>query len=149
MRPGVPGRRAIVDRRAVADRLAGASRGAAAEILKQALADGRAEIARRLADKPYAGTEVAAAYAFLTDQILRLIFDFTVERLYPINNPSAAERLTLIAVLTLPITAVSSVYGMNIIVNDRTDFPHLTVVVAAMLVISAIVLRWAKRQEWW
>jgi magnesium transporter len=61
----------------------------------------------------------------------------------------AAERLTLIAVLTLPITAVSSVYGMNIIVNDRTNFPHLTVVLAAMLVISAIVLRWAKRQEWW
>jgi magnesium transporter len=61
----------------------------------------------------------------------------------------AAERLTLIAVLTLPITAVSSVYGMNIIVNDRTDFPHLAVVLAAMLVISAVVLRWAKRQEWW
>ena len=35
----------------------------------------------------------------------------------------AAERLALIAVLTLPITALSSVYGMNIIVNDRTDFP--------------------------
>jgi magnesium transporter len=61
----------------------------------------------------------------------------------------AAERLTLIAVLTLPITALSSVYGMNIIVNDRTDFPHLAVVVAAMLVISATLLRWAKRQEWW
>jgi magnesium transporter len=61
----------------------------------------------------------------------------------------AAERLTLIAVLTLPITAVSSVYGMNIIVNTRTDFPHLAVVLAAMLVISAIVLRWAKRQQWW
>jgi magnesium transporter len=61
----------------------------------------------------------------------------------------AAERLTLIAVLTLPITALSSVYGMNIIVNDRTDFPHLAVVLAAMLVISAILLRWAKRQGWW
>ena len=61
----------------------------------------------------------------------------------------AAERLALIAVLTLPITALSSVYGMNIIVNDRTDFPHLAVVLAAMLVISAVVLRWAKRQEWW
>ncbi|HEV2920062.1 MAG TPA: CorA family divalent cation transporter, partial [Actinomycetota bacterium] len=61
----------------------------------------------------------------------------------------AAERLTLIAVLTLPITAVSSVYGMNIIVNDRTDFPHLAVVLAAMLVISAFLLRWAKRQGWW
>jgi magnesium transporter len=60
----------------------------------------------------------------------------------------AAERLALIAVLTLPITALSSVYGMNIIVNDRTDFAHLAVVLAAMLVISAILLRWAKRQGW-
>ena len=61
----------------------------------------------------------------------------------------AAERLTLIAVLTLPITALSSVYGMNIIVNDRTDFPHLAVVLAAMVAISAVLLRWAKQQGWW
>jgi magnesium transporter len=60
----------------------------------------------------------------------------------------AAERLALIAVLTLPITALSSVYGMNIIVNGRTDFPHLAVVLAAMIAISAILLRWAKRQGW-
>jgi magnesium transporter len=60
----------------------------------------------------------------------------------------AAERLALIAVLTLPITALSSVYGMNIIVNDRTDFPHLAVVLAAMVVISVVLLRWAKRQGW-
>jgi magnesium transporter len=60
----------------------------------------------------------------------------------------AAERLALIAVLTLPITALSSVYGMNIIVNDRTDFPHLAVVLAAMVAISTILLRWAKRQGW-
>jgi magnesium transporter len=60
----------------------------------------------------------------------------------------AAERLALIAVLTLPITALSSVYGMNIIVNDRTDFLHLAVVLAAMIAISAILLRWAKRQGW-
>ncbi len=61
----------------------------------------------------------------------------------------AAERLALIAVLTLPITAVSSVYGMNIIVNGRTDFAHLAVVLAVMAAISAILLRWAKRQGWW
>ena len=61
----------------------------------------------------------------------------------------AAERLTLIAVLTLPITALSSVYGMNIIVNDRTDFAHLAVVLAAMIAMSAVLLRWAKRQGWW
>jgi Mg2+ and Co2+ transporter CorA len=61
----------------------------------------------------------------------------------------AAERLALIAVITLPITAVSSVYGMNIIVNDRTDFPQLAVVLVVMTAISAILLRWAKRQGWW
>jgi magnesium transporter len=61
----------------------------------------------------------------------------------------AAERLAVIAVITLPITAISSVYGMNIIVNDRTDFPHLAAVLAVMTVISAILLRWAKRQGWW
>jgi magnesium transporter len=60
----------------------------------------------------------------------------------------AAERLALIAVLTLPITALSSVYGMNIIVNDHTDFAHLAVVLAAMIAMSAILLRWAKRQGW-
>ncbi len=37
----------------------------------------------------------------------------------------AAERLAVIAVVTLPITALSSVLGMNLIVNDRTDFPLL------------------------
>jgi magnesium transporter len=61
----------------------------------------------------------------------------------------AAERLALIAVLTLPVTAVSSVYGMNIIVNDRTDFPHLAVILVVMAAISAILLRWAKRHGWW
>jgi hypothetical protein len=33
-------------------------------------------------------------------------------------------------------------------VNDRTDFPHLAVILAVMIAISAILLRWAKRQGW-
>jgi magnesium transporter len=61
----------------------------------------------------------------------------------------AAERLAVIAVITLPVTALSSVYGMNIIVNDRTDFPHLAVVVTVMVIMSAALLTWAKRQGWW
>jgi magnesium transporter len=61
----------------------------------------------------------------------------------------AAERLALIAVLTLPITAVSSIYGMNVIVNDRTQLGQLTVVLVIMTIISAILLRWAKQQGWW
>jgi magnesium transporter len=61
----------------------------------------------------------------------------------------AAERLAVIAAITLPITAISSVYGMNIIANDRTDFWHLAVVLLVMATISATLLRWAKHQGWW
>jgi len=61
----------------------------------------------------------------------------------------AAERLAVIAAVTLPITALSSVYGMNIIVNDRTDFGHLAAVLVVMAAISATLLRWTKRQGWW
>ena len=94
----VPSQREIIDRRAVTARLDEASRKTAPAILKEALADGRAEIARRLAEKPYAGTEAAAAYAFLTDQILRLAFDFVTMRLHPLANPTTSERLLLMAV---------------------------------------------------
>jgi Mg2+ and Co2+ transporter CorA len=61
----------------------------------------------------------------------------------------AAERLAVIAVVTLPVTALSSVYGMNIIVNSRTDFPHLATVVTLMVIVSVALLIWAKRQGWW
>jgi magnesium transporter len=61
----------------------------------------------------------------------------------------AAERLAVIAALTLPITSLSSVLGMNVIVNASTHWVALGILVAIMLVISAILLRWAKRQGWW
>jgi magnesium transporter len=61
----------------------------------------------------------------------------------------AAERLAVIAVVTLPITALSSVYGMNIIVNDHTRVPPLIVVLLIMVVMSATLLTWAKRRGWW
>ena len=77
----VPNRRAIIDRRALAERLGAAARGEAVALLKGALAGGRAEIARRLEDKPYSGTETAAAYAFLTDQIIRLVHDHVTLRM--------------------------------------------------------------------
>lgn len=61
----------------------------------------------------------------------------------------AAERLAVIAAVTLPITAISSIYGMNIIANDATDFLHLGGVLLVMAAISATLLRWARRQGWW
>jgi [protein-PII] uridylyltransferase len=98
MKASVPHRREIVDRRTIAEALAGAGRAAAAEILKQALAAGRAEIARRLEERPYAGTEAASAYAFLTDQILRLAYDFVTHQLHPRGNATTSERLLVMAV---------------------------------------------------
>jgi magnesium transporter len=61
----------------------------------------------------------------------------------------AAERLAVIAAVTLPITALSSVYGMNLIVYDRAQLPQLAVVLAVMVAMSLTLLRWTKRQGWW
>ena len=61
----------------------------------------------------------------------------------------AAERLAVIAAVTLPITALSSVMGMNVIVNSRSDPAIIAVLVAGMAVLSVFLLVWAKRHGWW
>jgi magnesium transporter len=61
----------------------------------------------------------------------------------------AAERLAVIAVVTLPITALSSIYGMNVIVNTRTQAPALIAVLVIMAAMSALLLTWAKRRGGW
>jgi Mg2+ and Co2+ transporter CorA len=61
----------------------------------------------------------------------------------------AAERLAVIAAVTLPITALSSVLGMNLIVNGATLVGPLIVTLAIMAVLSWLLLIWAKRQGWW
>ena len=61
----------------------------------------------------------------------------------------AMERLAVIAAVTLPVTAIASVYGMNVIVNERTHVSQLAIVLVAMLMISGLLLRWARRQGWW
>jgi len=94
----IPARRDIIDRRSVDERLRAADRAEAAKILKDALQQGRAEVRRRFEDKPYAGSEAASGYAFLTDQILRLAYDYATEVLHPLANPTTSERLLLMAV---------------------------------------------------
>ncbi|MGH2394975.1 MAG: CorA family divalent cation transporter, partial [Candidatus Limnocylindria bacterium] len=61
----------------------------------------------------------------------------------------AMERLALIAALILPVTAVSGIYGMNLIVNDRTQPAQIAVVLALMLGVVLAMLVWAKRHHWW
>lgn len=61
----------------------------------------------------------------------------------------AAERLAVIAAVTLPVTALSSVMGMNVIVNSRSDPLFVIALVSVMVVMSSTLLVWAKRHGWW
>jgi magnesium transporter len=60
----------------------------------------------------------------------------------------AAERLAVIAAITLPITSLSSVIGMNVIVNESTRWIPLVILLLIMLAISLTLLRWAHKQGW-
>jgi Mg2+ and Co2+ transporter CorA len=61
----------------------------------------------------------------------------------------AAERLAVIAAVTLPVTALSSILGMNVIVNQSTHVGQLVVLLVVMGLMSALVLVWARRKGWW
>ena len=61
----------------------------------------------------------------------------------------AMERLAVLAAVTLPITAIASVYGMNVIVNAQTHYLQLIIVLVIMAAISGVLLRWTKKQGWW
>jgi Mg2+ and Co2+ transporter CorA len=78
------------------------------------------------------------------DQVL----DFYQARTVTTMN-IAMQRLALIAAVLLPITAISGIYGMNVIVNQETDFPHVAAVLVLMGVVIGLMLRWTKRQGWW
>ncbi len=105
MLPRIANQRAIVDRRALADAVAATfaeqgdkSRPAVVELLRAALENGRAEIARRLEARPSGGSESAQAQAFLVDQLVRVIYDHIVGRVYRASNRSTGERIAVLAV---------------------------------------------------
>jgi Mg2+ and Co2+ transporter CorA len=61
----------------------------------------------------------------------------------------AMERLAVIAAITLPITALASVYGMNVIYYDSNQGLQIVLVLLVMASISGLLLRWTKKQGWW
>jgi len=82
----VDNRRAIIDRRATADALAAVPAGRdrngfAVKVLREALEQGRSEIARRLTLEPDRGRAAARSTAYLHDQIVRLAYDFATDSL--------------------------------------------------------------------
>jgi len=70
-------------------------------VLKRALAQGRAEIRRRFeaeARAEDAGRRVGHETCFLMDQLIRTLYDYTTQQVFPLANPSAGEHLALVAV---------------------------------------------------
>src|SRR4029077_17139296 len=63
--------------------------------LKSALADGRA-VAEQLLIKDRHGRRCAERLCLMLDEIIRVIFEFSGRYLYPAENPSEAERMTII-----------------------------------------------------
>jgi [protein-PII] uridylyltransferase len=72
-------------------------RAAVLEIAKTALAAGRAEVKKRF-EAGESGAVTARAQSYLIDQLMRIVFDDTTQRVYPASNPTASERLSLVAV---------------------------------------------------
>jgi [protein-PII] uridylyltransferase len=71
-------------------------RSAVAQRLKAALVEGRAK-AEQLLLKDRHGRRCAERICMLEDEVIRLLFDFARKHLYPSQNPSEAERMTVIA----------------------------------------------------
>ena len=100
--------RAIIDRRALMEELDGLGkdrpapqqRAGVLTALKEALAAGRAEVKRRFdanRDARTRGRECVKAYAYLIDQLIRTLYDYAFERVYPNPNPTQGERKAVVA----------------------------------------------------
>ncbi len=98
--------REIIDRRALTERLsfvAGSvqapalARSPFLEPLKAALTAGRAEIRRRF-ESTGDGAASVREQCFLMDQLIRALFDFVTQIIYPLPNPTSGERLAIVAV---------------------------------------------------
>src|SRR6476620_7625629 len=96
--------REIVDRRALSAALAAVAKTAPLsdrrpflEPLKVALAAGRDEIRRRFEATGDADATVREN-SFLIDQLIRVLFDFVTDTVYPLANPTAGEKIAIVAV---------------------------------------------------
>jgi [protein-PII] uridylyltransferase len=95
--------RAIIDRRALREALAGLvvdetapDRNAVVALLRDALDRGRGEIQARF-EGGGSATHCITEQCFLIDQLIRVLFDFVTEYVYPGANPTQGEKLAIAA----------------------------------------------------
>src|SRR5262245_37059480 len=71
-------------------------RNAVAQCLKGAMLEGR-RVAEQLLLKDRHGRRCALRLCLMHDEIIRLLYEFACQHLYPVQNPSEAERMAIVA----------------------------------------------------
>ncbi len=96
--------REIIDRRALSEALSRVAadtttpdRAAVVALLRDALQAGRATIRVRF-EAAGSAAHTIAEQCFLIDQLIRVLFDFVAEHVYPLANPTEGEKLAVVAV---------------------------------------------------
>ncbi|HEV7370112.1 [protein-PII] uridylyltransferase [Arenibaculum sp.] len=102
----IPDERAIVSRHGLGEALAGlaarhgtgdALRPHLIALLRQALADGRAEIRRRFEANEAGGADCVRQNAYLVDQLVVALTGFATSHLFPTANPTRGEQFAVVA----------------------------------------------------
>ncbi|HXO01576.1 MAG TPA: [protein-PII] uridylyltransferase, partial [Stellaceae bacterium] len=102
--PAIARQREIIDRRALMAALSALAvdsstpdRAPIVALLREALNHGRAEVQARFDAGGSAG-HCVTEQCFLVDQLIRTLFDFVTEHIYPLANPTQGEKLAVVAV---------------------------------------------------
>src|ERR1700722_15985155 len=101
--PAIARQREIIDRRALMAALSALAvdsstpdRAPIVALLREALTHGRAEVRARFDAGGSAG-HCVTEQGFLVDQLIRTLFDFVTEHIYPLANPTQGEKLAVVA----------------------------------------------------
>jgi Mg2+ and Co2+ transporter CorA len=81
-------------------------------------------------------------------EFLQGVLDYYESQLNTKMNIAMA-RLAVIAAVTLPVTAIGGILGMNTIVSAETNLAQTIVILVVMAMLGGIMLLWAKRKGWW
>jgi [protein-PII] uridylyltransferase len=102
--PAIARQREIIDRRALTEALSALAvdtttpdRTPIVTLLREALNRGRTETQTRF-EAGGSAAHCVAEQCFLIDQLIRTLFDFVVEHIYPLANPTQGEKLAVVAV---------------------------------------------------
>ena len=67
-------------------------------VLKQAHVDGMAVVQQRFESWAATGQQTVASNCYLMDQIIRILFDFVTQHVFPLARPTDDEHISLVAV---------------------------------------------------